>query len=57
MQLDKAIVVSKNYLQWAKTGNHISYEELNTDLFQEALQYLISLAQDVEKEQYGLGSK
>ena len=57
MNLSKAIIVSNNYLQWSKTGNHIPHEELNTPLFQNALQYLITLAQEIEKEGNGLADK
>ena len=57
MNTEKAITVCSNHLQWSKTGNHIKYEELNTPLFQLALQHLISLAQTIEKEGNGLGDK
>ena len=57
MNTTKAITVCSNHLQWSKTGNHIKYEELNTPLFQLALQYLITLAQTIEKEGNGLGDK
>ena len=57
MNLSKAIIVCNNHLQWSKTGNHIPHEELNTTLFQHALQYLLTLAQEVEKEGNGLADK
>ena len=57
MTTNKAITICSNHLQWSKTGNHIKYEELNTPLFQLALEYLITLAQEVEKEGNGLGNK
>ena len=57
MNTSKAITVCNNHLQWCKTGNHIPYEELNTDLFQHALQHLIILAQEIEKEGNGLADK
>jgi len=57
MNTDKAIIVCSNHLQWSKTGNHVKYEELNTPLFQLALQQLITLAQEVEKEGNGLADK
>ena len=57
MNTNKAIIVCNNYLHWSKTGKHIKYEELNTPLFQQALEYLITLAQSIEKEGNGLGDK
>jgi len=43
MNTDKAIIICKNYL---KCSEVVSFEELDTPLFKEALQYLITLAQD-----------
>jgi len=57
MNTNTAIKICSNHLQWSKTGNHIKYEELNTTLFQIALEHLITLAQSVEKEGNGLGDK
>jgi len=57
MNTAKAITVCSNHLQWSKIGNYIKYEELNTPLFQLALQHLITLAKTVEKEGNGLGDK
>ena len=54
MTTNKAITVCSNYLQWS---NYIKYEELNTPLFQLALEYLITLAQEIEKEGNGLDEK
>lgn len=57
MNTIKAITICSNYLHWSKTGNYIKYEELNTSLFQQALEYLITLAQTIENEGDGLGDK
>ena len=57
MNTEKAITICSKHLQWSKTGIHIKYEELNTPLFQLALQHLITLAQTVEKEGNGMGEK
>ena len=57
MNTTKAITICSNHLQWSKTGNHIKYEDLNTPLFQLALEYLITLVQEIENEGNGLGDK
>jgi len=43
MNRNKAILVCNNYL---KCSEVVSFEELDTSLFKEALQYLITLAQE-----------
>lgn len=43
MNTAKAIIVCKNYLVCSKT---VSWEELDTPQFNEALQHLINLAQE-----------
>jgi hypothetical protein len=43
MNRNKAILVCNNYL---KCSEAVSFEELDTSLFKEALQYLITLAQE-----------
>ena len=43
MNRNKAILVCNNYL---KCSEVVSFEELDTPLFKEALQYLIILAQE-----------
>lgn len=57
MDTSKAITVCNNHLQWCKSGNNIPYEELNTTLFQHALQHLITIAKEIEKEGNGLADK
>ena len=57
MNTSKAIKICTRYNTWLATGNHIKYEELNTPLFQLALEHLIILAQTIEKEGNGLGDK
>ena len=43
MSIDKAVIICKNYLVCSKV---VSWEELDTLHFNEALQYLINLAQE-----------
>ena len=57
MNTQKAIIVCNNHLHWSKTGNHVKYEELNTELFQLALQHLITLAHSIDNEGNGLADK
>jgi hypothetical protein len=54
MNTTKAITVCNNFL---KCSEVVSWKELNVPLFTLALQYLITLAQEVEKEGNGLGDK
>ena len=51
MNTNKAIIICKNFL---KCSEVVSFEELDTPLFQEALEYLITLAQN---EGNGMGDK
>jgi hypothetical protein len=54
MNTDKAIIVCNNFL---KCNEVVSWEELDVPLFNVALQHLITLAQDVEKDGNGIGDK
>ena len=54
MNTTKAITVCNNFL---KCSEVVSWEELDVPLFQLALQHLIALAQEVEKDGNGMGEK
>ena len=54
MNTTKAITICNNFL---KCSEVVSWEELDVPLFKTALQHLITLAQDIEKDSNGLGDK
>ena len=54
MNTAKAITICNNFL---KCSEVVSWEELDVPLFNAALQYLITLAQEIEKEGNGLSDK
>ena len=54
MNTSKAIIICNNFL---KCSEVVSWTELDVPLFNLALQHLITLAQDIDKEGNGLGDK
>lgn len=54
MNTTKAITLCNNFL---KCSEVVSWEELDVPLFNLALQHLITLAQEIEKEGNGLADK
>ena len=54
MNTSKAITICSNFLKCSKA---VSWTELDVPSFNLALQHLINLAQELEKEGNGLGDK